>query len=167
MEKSNPLLESPRRGSRLLFASRIVLFVIVATFVAWYRWPSLATIIPIPLPPANTEYEDPFVKEHVPWAQIKPSKSIKWHPCFDGKQCARLEVPLDWSNKSNTRTAAIAIVRLPADVRVTDERHGGPVLLNPGGKNCSLRSCYQDDGQQPDDNAVQYSLLLTMRGAVY
>lgn len=95
----------------------------------------------------NLQYEH----QHVSWGQIKPSKSIDWHPCFDGHKCARLEVPLDWKNKSNTRTAAIAIIKRPAKVSVTDERYGGPVLINPGGPGGSGVYLALRQGQQLQD----------------
>ncbi|KAL2200158.1 TAP-like protein-domain-containing protein [Corynascus similis CBS 632.67] len=68
------------------------------------------------------------------WDSITPSPDLEYHPCYDNTyQCARLEVPLDWSNPNKSARAAIAIVRLPAAVPVTDPAYGGPVLYNPGG----------------------------------
>ncbi|KAF2103775.1 hypothetical protein NA57DRAFT_30177, partial [Rhizodiscina lignyota] len=64
---------------------------------------------------------------------VSPSKQIKFQQCFGIYQCARLEVPLDWSNKSDPRTAAVAVIKRPAKVPVTDPRYGGPILINPGG----------------------------------
>jgi pimeloyl-ACP methyl ester carboxylesterase len=42
-------------------------------------------------------------------------------------------MPLDWNNQSDSRMAAVAVIKLPAMVPVNDPRYGGPVLLNPGG----------------------------------
>ncbi|GIK05392.1 hypothetical protein Aspvir_009501 [Aspergillus viridinutans] len=68
------------------------------------------------------------------WDQITPSKSLEYHDCFDGFQCARLEVPMDYHRENgHGRQMAIAIARLPAKVPVTDSRYGGAVLINPGG----------------------------------
>lgn len=67
------------------------------------------------------------------FTKISPSKQIKWQACLEEYQCTRLEVPLDWKNKSDSRTASIAIIKRPAKVPVTDPRYGGPILINPGG----------------------------------
>ncbi|KAJ7160638.1 TAP-like protein-domain-containing protein [Mycena crocata] len=45
-------------------------------------------------------------------------------------QCTKLEVPLDYSN-SSVGTAALAVIRLPANV--SKEEYRGPLLGNPGG----------------------------------
>lgn len=29
------------------------------------------------------------------WSAIEPSEQLKYHPCYDGFQCARLSVPYD------------------------------------------------------------------------
>lgn len=44
-------------------------------------------------------------------------------------------MPLDWNNTNPSLidNAAIAIIRLPAQVNVTDLRYGGAILINPGG----------------------------------
>ncbi|ETI23193.1 hypothetical protein G647_04990 [Cladophialophora carrionii CBS 160.54] len=67
------------------------------------------------------------------WTGIRPSKELKYHKCYGLFECARLEVPLDWSNLSNSNTVALAVTRLPAVVDVTDESFGGTIVINPGG----------------------------------
>ena len=80
----------------------------------------------------NTNTKDSF-----DWTRITPSKILEYHPCYDGFQCARLTVPLDWQNASDPRIAAIAIIKLPAAVPDSDPSFAGPVLTNPGGPGAS------------------------------
>lgn len=66
-------------------------------------------------------------------SQIKPSSKLEYSQCFRDHYCARLEVPLDWnSTDPEGPKAAIAIVKRPAIVDVTDRNYGGAILLNPG-----------------------------------
>lgn len=71
------------------------------------------------------------------WDDIEPATSLQYTSCFSWFQCARLLVPLNWNATAEEQEdgprAAIAIIRLPARVPVTDPRYGGPVVLNPGG----------------------------------
>lgn len=67
------------------------------------------------------------------WSAITPSADLKYHDCYGGYKCARLEVPLDWSRPNSTSRAAIAIMTLPAAVPESDPSFGGTVLFNPGG----------------------------------
>jgi hypothetical protein len=65
--------------------------------------------------------------------QIEPSRKIVYHDCFDDLQCARLLLPLDWSAGTSTKLAvAVALIRRPAKVNVTDPRYGGALIFNPG-----------------------------------
>ncbi|KAF2223530.1 proteinase [Elsinoe ampelina] len=76
--------------------------------------------------------------DDLPWANIRPDKDIIYHPCYDNLQCARLLVPMDWnSTQLDDGTVAIAIVRVPAKVPVTDPSYGGAVFINPGGPGAS------------------------------
>jgi autophagy-related protein 17 len=71
------------------------------------------------------------------WTAITPTPDLQYHPCYGTFQCARLQVPLDWSKANTTANrgphAAIAIVTLPATVPPTDPAYAGPILINPGG----------------------------------
>lgn len=64
---------------------------------------------------------------------MTPTSDLLWHPCFGSLECARLQVPLDWTNPSDHRTVAVALTKVPAAVPETDASWSGPVLLNPGG----------------------------------
>ncbi|KAF1836666.1 alpha/beta-hydrolase [Decorospora gaudefroyi] len=68
------------------------------------------------------------------WSEASPSKRLKFHKCFDGFECAKLSLPFDYFNGTYpNHTVNIAIVKLAARVPVDNPRHGGPILLNPGG----------------------------------
>ncbi|PNP55367.1 hypothetical protein THARTR1_04509 [Trichoderma harzianum] len=67
------------------------------------------------------------------WENIKPSDELEYHDCYGEYKCARLEVPLDWLNETDTRVATIAMIKLPAVVPDDDPAFGGPIFTNPGG----------------------------------
>lgn len=75
------------------------------------------------------------------WSSVKPTTDLQYHDCYQAFKCARLAVPLDWTQCSDgssscgncTNWAAIAIVTLPASVPEDDPSFGGTVLVNPGG----------------------------------
>ena len=78
------------------------------------------------------------------WGAIAPSPKLKWHACYDEFRCARLLVPLDWTDPPDGREVAIAMIKLPA---VVDDENptpgsnslspssvfGGTIFTNPGG----------------------------------
>ena len=68
------------------------------------------------------------------WPSITPNENLEYHECYTAFQCARLKVPLDWTKGSKSdKSAALAIITLPATVPSTDPSFGGTILLNPGG----------------------------------
>ncbi|CAD0107862.1 unnamed protein product [Aureobasidium uvarum] len=79
-----------------------------------------------PTPPATSQFN---------WGNITATESLVYHDCYGDFQCARLQVPLDWTAEeaADNRTVQIALIKLPASVPVTDSRYGGAVILNPGG----------------------------------
>ncbi|KAK7032379.1 hypothetical protein VNI00_013127 [Paramarasmius palmivorus] len=71
------------------------------------------------------------------WASIEPSKELAWVKCYDGTfECARLQVPLDYSNPES-QSAAIALIRIKSSVSTDSPDYLGPVLYNPGGPGVS------------------------------
>ncbi|KAH0522927.1 hypothetical protein TsFJ059_006709 [Trichoderma semiorbis] len=80
------------------------------------------------------------------WDTITPSRDLEYNDCYDGYKCARLEVPLDWTNSTDTRTAVIAIAKLPAVVSDDDPSFGGSIFVNPGGPGASGVSFVLSDG---------------------
>ncbi|KAL4905510.1 hypothetical protein BDW74DRAFT_152747 [Aspergillus multicolor] len=106
--------------------SPTALALAVLAGLTWWLFPiSYAKISP------NSAAE---LKTRFSWDQIDPSESLEYHDCFDGFQCARLDVPMDYHREDGKGTRmAIAIARLPAKVPVTDPRYGGAILINPGG----------------------------------
>ncbi|KAH9906205.1 TAP-like protein-domain-containing protein [Xylariomycetidae sp. FL2044] len=71
------------------------------------------------------------------WLEVEPSESLVFHPCYHDFQCARLSVPMNWNDTSMSDRVAIAIIKYPAKVSVTDPRYAGPILMNPGGPGSS------------------------------
>lgn len=68
------------------------------------------------------------------WSQISPSKELDYHDCYDGFKCARLELPMDYHSPAEaSNKVAIAVIRKPAKVPVSDPHYGGAILINPGG----------------------------------
>ncbi|KAH8802623.1 proteinase [Xylogone sp. PMI_703] len=69
------------------------------------------------------------------WMELIPSEQLAYVDCFDGFRCARLSVPLNWNvtDHSIGPRVAIAVIKLPAKVPVTDPRYGGAIITNPGG----------------------------------
>ncbi|KAJ5108532.1 hypothetical protein N7456_005207 [Penicillium angulare] len=97
------------------------------------------------------------------WSSITPSKQLKYHDCYDGYTCARLQVPLDWQNPENySQSVAIAIVTLPATVPNTSASFGGTVLINPGGPSGSGTDMALELGhylQETFDGERHYEIL--------
>ncbi|KAG2412177.1 hypothetical protein HFD88_009733 [Aspergillus terreus] len=61
--------------------------------------------------------------------RIEPSANLTWTPCYDDFSCSRLEVPLNYSNRT-LGTTSIAFIKL-AGKNATAESPS--IVLNPGG----------------------------------
>ncbi|PYH37720.1 uncharacterized protein BO87DRAFT_448225 [Aspergillus neoniger CBS 115656] len=62
-----------------------------------------------------------------------PASTLNFVPCYQNYSCARLEVPLDWSDTTNNDTVILAIIKLSTEVNHSDKRYGGSIIINPGG----------------------------------
>ncbi|KAJ7689457.1 TAP-like protein-domain-containing protein [Mycena rosella] len=69
---------------------------------------------------------------HFSWADVIPSDNLKWVDCYLEHQCARLNMPLNYSEPDGEK-AVIAMTRYPAAVPADSPLYRGPVLFNPGG----------------------------------
>ncbi|KAF7360125.1 hypothetical protein MVEN_00740900 [Mycena venus] len=76
--------------------------------------------------------EDVVTKVEFSWADVVPSDKLEWTDCYSAHQCARLNVPLNYSEPKGEK-AIIAITRYPAAVPVDSPLYRGPILFNPGG----------------------------------
>ncbi|KAI1760722.1 TAP-like protein-domain-containing protein [Hypoxylon sp. FL1150] len=107
------------------------------------------------------------------WSSIQPSTSLNYTTCYEGLKCAKLSVPLDWLNPSNSTAArvSLAIVALPATVPETDPSFGGTIIVNPGGPGGSGVDFLVEDGallQGIADGAKRYEILsFDPRGIAY
>ncbi|KAJ7165556.1 hypothetical protein C8R43DRAFT_878134, partial [Mycena crocata] len=63
---------------------------------------------------------------------IVPTEELTWKDCYVDNQCARLKVPLDYSNSDGV-FAAIAMIRVHSVVPHDSPEYRGPILINPGG----------------------------------
>ena len=111
----------------------------------------------LPLNPYAVPDQSPF-----DWSSITPSSKLIYHDCYERLECARLEVPLDWSNLSNPNKVVIAVARLPAQVDANDPSFGGTIILNPGGPGGSGITLIHDSGtwlQEIVDDKKHFELL--------
>ncbi|KAG5645285.1 hypothetical protein DXG03_006587 [Asterophora parasitica] len=77
------------------------------------------------------------VPDKFSWDNITPSKDLIWHRCYvEPYECARLIVPLDYSNPNGAK-ATIALTRLPSSLPRDSPEYRGPILVNPGGPGAS------------------------------
>ncbi|THV00205.1 alpha/beta-hydrolase [Dendrothele bispora CBS 962.96] len=75
-----------------------------------------------------------IAQESFDWSTIEPSTNLSWVDCYSQFQCARYQVPLNYSEPDGG-TAAIAVIKLNATVEAS--QYGGPIFLNPGGPGVS------------------------------
>ncbi|KAJ0163793.1 hypothetical protein CTA2_2398 [Colletotrichum tanaceti] len=111
---------------------------------------------------ANAGEPNPPKLDDFDWTTITPSTKLEYHPCYGEFQCARLKVPLDWLDKTNEHTVALAITKLPAKVPDDDPAFGGTIFANPGGPGGSGVRLMLKGGhtlQNTADAAKKYEIL--------
>ncbi len=119
---------------------------------------TLLFLLPFCLRGVRSQSPDPTVN----WTDIEPSPELRYQPCLDHLQCARLQLPLDWHNTKNTGTVPIAIITLPAVVPEDDPSFGGTIITNPGGPGDSGVDMIIQKGQYLQgvlDNNKHYEIL--------
>jgi pimeloyl-ACP methyl ester carboxylesterase len=128
------VLNGSLRRRCLSFAITIAL---LTTLVIYYWNTQYFNFSKFVLPSSTTHHVVADMSSALRWDDIEPGTSLHYRPCFGPFQCARLSVPLNWNTSAEEQAAgpraAIAVIKLPAKVPVTDPRYGGPILVNPGG----------------------------------
>ncbi|KIJ43911.1 hypothetical protein M422DRAFT_252836 [Sphaerobolus stellatus SS14] len=66
------------------------------------------------------------------WDKVIPSPELRWITCAENRECARFEVPMDYTNPSGDKVA-IALTRIKAKIPSESKGYRGPILFNPGG----------------------------------
>ncbi|KAK3362438.1 TAP-like protein-domain-containing protein [Lasiosphaeria hispida] len=124
-----------------------------------WRWTLADPVAPSP-PPKGPVGNAPFR-----WADIPASRSLAWHPCYTSPgsnsgsrlrqfDCARLNVPMDWQDPSDSLRVVLAIIRLraasfPANTTSSpspNRAYRGPIIFNPGGPGGSGIWALRDHG---------------------
>ncbi|KAI5275952.1 hypothetical protein E4T47_01072 [Aureobasidium subglaciale] len=132
LQKLRPVLDPHVRSTDATrFKSRYLLFVFAALLSAIYHCAGGARY----LFPLTTRHEDGTVRYNpdFDWGVLNPSTSLQYSPCYDGYQCARLSLPLDYWNGTTDATVNLALIKKPAIVPVNHPQYGGAIIMNPGG----------------------------------
>ncbi|CZT01748.1 uncharacterized protein RAG0_09219 [Rhynchosporium agropyri] len=121
---------SPLHAVMLVLGTLVVIPLALLATSQW-AWPCRWSPLQRRCPGFSAPHKQPGES---PFSLISPTSSLKYSSCYGGGyQCARLEVPMDWNSTTDPDTVALAVIRLPARVPVTDPRYGGMIVVNPGG----------------------------------
>ncbi|KAH9832382.1 TAP-like protein [Teratosphaeria destructans] len=133
----------PRHGPPIWI--KIVFLAIIALSFSRARlgWPSWQRSTSTAAP-TDQSLENPSFD----WDSISSHATLKYTPCYDKYQCAKLSLPMDYFNGTTDAYISLAVIRLPAAVSVTHPQYGGAVLLNPGGPGGSGIGFVQRAGKQ-------------------
>ena len=95
---------------------------------------ALSSLVLSIVPPWPSRWEE-ALPESFNWSSVEPQWKLRYAPCYEGLECARYLVPLDWTHLGleKWKEVALAVARLPAKVNQSDPSFGGTVVLNPGG----------------------------------
>ncbi|CBF80281.1 hypothetical protein AN8310.2 [Aspergillus nidulans FGSC A4] len=74
---------------------------------------------------------------------IEPSAGLTWASCYDDFKCSRLEVPLDYSNRS-LGTTSIAFMKLPGKNATVESPSLVIIPGGPGGSGVDLLLTYRE-----------------------
>ncbi|KAF9457252.1 TAP-like protein-domain-containing protein [Collybia nuda] len=81
------------------------------------------------------------------WESIPPSDHLIWHDCYTKRECARLSVPLNYTDPQGEK-AVIAMTRIPSRFPANTPWYRGPILVNPGGPGGSGVDFVVDMGEE-------------------
>ncbi|THW00107.1 hypothetical protein D6D25_08870, partial [Aureobasidium pullulans] len=119
---------APTSSYRPRLRHSLMIFAMCSTVFHWlggasYLLPSVG----------QDEQQSPAENKTFSWDTVEPSTSLEYSSCYEGYQCAKLELPMDYWNGTTDAMVTLALVKKPAAVPVTDPRYGGVILMNPGG----------------------------------
>lgn len=121
--------ERPQRLTKIIELISAFIFFALLFYLSDLISPRLARFMLGP--------EESFIDlDKFDWTSLSPSRRLEYHPCYGTFQCARLQLPMDWTADGEhlwDKTVAVALLKLPAVIQTTDPRYGGEIYLNPGG----------------------------------
>lgn len=122
--------QQPKSPSKILNAIYLAIALVLVLGISTYpKLPPITRQKFDDVPHAAVSQTKPAFQ----WSNINPSSRLEYHGCYVDLQCARLELPLDFSRPDTIPKIALAVIRRPAKVSVTSEHYGGAVITNPGG----------------------------------